>query len=115
MIQLVILDNLACAMILHLATRMATQFGTLAEFRPETESILSYLERADIFFTANSVVNNKKVAVFLSSLGGKTYSLLRDLRAPEKPQEQTVDTLSTTLKVHFQPKPLVSLPKRHIA
>jgi len=86
---------------------MATQFGTLGEFRPETESILSYLERADIFFSANGVANNKKVAVFLSSVGGKTYSLLRNLLAPEKPQEQTMDTLSTTLKDHFQPKPLV--------
>jgi len=62
---------------------------------------------ADIFFTANGVANNKKVAVFLSSVGGKTYTLLRDLLAPEKPQEQTMDTLSTTLKDHFQPKPLV--------
>jgi len=86
---------------------MATQFGTLGEFRPEMESILSLFERADIFFTANGVVNNKKVAMFLSSVGGKNYSLLRNLLAPEKPQEQTMDTLATTLKDHFQPKPLV--------
>jgi len=108
-ILIVIFDNLTCATILQLATRMATQFGTLGEFRPETESILLYLdsERADIFFTANGVANNKKVAVFLSSVGGKTYSLLCDLLAPEKPQEHAMDTLSTTLKDHFQPEPLV--------
>jgi len=106
-ILIVIRDNLACATILQLVMRMATQFGTLGEFRPETESILLYLERADIFFTANGVANNKKVAVFLSSVGGNTYSLLCDLLAPDKPQEQTMDTLSTTLKDHFQPKPLV--------
>ena len=86
---------------------MANQFGTLREFRPETDSVVSYLERADIFLTANGIADDKKVAVFLSSVGGPTYSLLRDLLAPEKPQDQTMGTLSTMLRNHFQPKPLI--------
>ena len=42
--------------------------------------------------------------VFLSLLSSKTYSLLRDLEAPEKPGDKTFAELSATLTKHFQPK-----------
>ena len=86
---------------------MATTYGQLNEFRPETESIAAYLERVEVFFQANTIAECKQVAVFLSVVGGKTYSLLRDLLSPQKPQEKTLETLFETLKRHFEPKPLV--------
>ena len=51
-----------------LATRledkvMATQYGQLHEFQPETESIGAYLERIDIFFQANDIQEQKRVPV----------------------------------------------------
>ena len=55
----------------------------------------------ELFFTANSIADDKKVAVFLSMIGGKTYSLLRDLIAPEKPQDKSQSVLL------YEPKPLV--------
>ena len=63
-------------------------YGKLSEFHHEAESILAYLERVEQFFMANSTANDKKVAVFLSVIGGKTYSLLQNLLAQEKPQGQ---------------------------
>ena len=86
---------------------MTTHFGKLEEFRPETETIVSYLERVDLFFAANDIADGKKVAVFLSTVGGKIYSLLRDLLAPAKPQDKNMAELTTALKNHFQPKSLV--------
>lgn len=47
------------------------------------------------------------MAVFLSVVGGKTYSLLRDLLAPAKPQNQTQIELFEALKRHYEPKPLI--------
>ena len=55
----------------------------------------------ELFFTANSIANDKKVAVFLCVIRGKTYSLLRDLIAPEKPQDKSLPML------FYEPKPLV--------
>ena len=85
---------------LQLATRMAS-YGKLSEFHPEAESISAYLERVELFFTANSIADDKKVAVFLSVIGGKTYSLLRDLLAPEKygiPFVSKLQNITTALK-----------------
>ena len=61
-------------------------FGRLEEFSPEKETISNYLERVEIFFLANSIADGKKVAVFLSVVGGNIYALLRNLLSPAKPQ-----------------------------
>ena len=77
---------------LHLATRMAqttTLFGTPKEFIPEEESIVAYIERVEVYFKANDTANDKQVPVFLMLLGGKVYSLLRDLLAPDRPDTKT--------------------------
>ena len=67
---------------------MAT-YGKLQEYKPGAESIAAYLERVEIFFQANNIAADKQVPVFLSVVGGRTYSLLRDLTAPAKPQDKT--------------------------
>ena len=92
---------------------MAT-YGRLREFQSETESIAAYLERVEVFFSANDIAADKQVAVFLSVVGGKTFSLLRDLVAPAKPQEKTLATLFQTLRRHYEPKPLVIVEKFHL-
>ena len=73
----------------------------------EAESISAYLEQVELFFTANSIADDKKVAMLLSVGGGKTYSLLRDLLAPEKPQDKSLPVLFQKLKEHYEPKLLV--------
>jgi len=68
---------------------MATKtFGQLPQFDPESETISAYIERADLFFAANDVPNEKKVSVFLTVIGGKTYTRLRSLLSPQLPQER---------------------------
>ena len=63
----------------HLATRMST-FGNLQEFRHGEEGgIVAYIERVELYYRANDVAADKQVPVFLSVVGGRVYSLLRDL------------------------------------
>ena len=95
---------------------MATSTGIIGhiqEFQPENELLSSYLERVQLFFIANDVVEEKKVAVFLSVIGSKTYSLLRNLLAPNLPQNQAYAALMETLKKHFEPKPVVIAERFH--
>ncbi len=49
------------------------------------------MERAQLLMDANGIPDNKKVAVFLSTMGGKMYSLLRNLLTPALPKEKTLD------------------------
>jgi len=49
--------------------------GKITEFDPETESVSSYVERVEFFFSANDVPAAKHVPV-LSAIGEKTHDLL---------------------------------------
>ena len=69
----------------HAIVRMATQYGQLQEFKPDSDSIKSYLERVSLYFAANDVADGKRVPVLLSSIGASTYAVLSDLLAPAKP------------------------------
>ena len=55
--------------------RTMTSFSRIDEFHPENESIEVYLEQTELYFNANKVNDNKKVQIFLSVTGGKTYSV----------------------------------------
>jgi len=90
-----------------------TSIGQIGEFKPDEERISAYLERIQLFFVANSIADEKKVAVLLSVIGAKTYALLRDLLAPTKPQDKSFDELATTLTTHFEPKPIVITERFH--
>ena len=60
------------------------------------------------FFLANEIADEqKKITVFLTVIGTKTYTLLRNLVAPEKPATKTYTELVAALKGHLNPKPLV--------
>lgn len=98
-----------------LATRMGcpATYGSLKEFNPDRDRITPYLERMALYLQANRVPNDDKVAVFLSIIGGQVYSLLRDLLAPSLPQDTSYDTLVTTLKRHYEPKPLEIAERYH--
>ena len=47
------------------------------------------------------------MAVFLSIIGGKNYTLLRNILSLEKPNKKTLDDLFGVLKRHFEPKRVV--------
>ena len=90
-------------------------FGQLQEFQPESETIAAYLERASLYFQANSIAEEKQVAVFLSVIGVKKYSLLCSLTAPERPRqvlrgpcECTHGTFSAKADSHCRKDPFLS-------
>ena len=85
---------------------MAT-VGKLGEFVVECESLTAYVERAELYFAANKIEERRKVPVFLSVLGSKTYSVLRDLLAPAKPKDKEFSELVDILVRHFEPRPIV--------
>ena len=85
---------------------MATH-GSIGEFQNAQEDWQSYMyvERLQQYFVANDVKNaDKQRAILLSSVGGPTYQLIRNLLAPDKPTSKTFAEIVEAVIQH-QPKP----------
>ena len=82
---------------------MSPSIGAMGEFNPDNEEFEVYIERLKLFLAANSVHNNKKVAVMLTLLGSHVYSVLRDLCSPESPCDKNFDDLIEVLSNHYAP------------
>ena len=91
---------------------MAT-FGKVQEFNPDSDSVTAYIERVNLFFTANEIPSPKRVAVFLSVIGGKTYERLRNIVSPKLPDSLKYSELVEVFKEHYEPKPLVIAQRFH--
>ena len=78
--------------------------GKLSEFDPTSDLVSAYVERANLFFEGNEIAEAKRVAVFLSVIGGGTYSLLQNLLARALPREKTFDKIVDVLTKHYEPK-----------
>ncbi|XP_054708231.1 uncharacterized protein K02A2.6-like [Uloborus diversus] len=81
--------------------------GTLHEFEAEHDDINLYVEQLEHFFLANDVVEDKKVSVFISVIGIKTYKVLRNLLLPKSPGDCKYHELTSILKQHFKPSPIL--------
>uniref|UniRef100_A0A8C3IEG0 CCHC-type domain-containing protein n=1 Tax=Chrysemys picta bellii TaxID=8478 RepID=A0A8C3IEG0_CHRPI len=66
-----------------------------------------YTERFELFVMANDMAEKKKVPIFLSVVGPKTYSLPCSLLHPVKPETKSYSDIVEILGSHFPPKPLV--------
>ena len=86
---------------------MAGYIGKIEPFDEGQESWTNYQERLEEYFTVNDIADDKKVSALLTLLGGKTYSLLRNLTSPDKPSTKGYADLVKLLKDHLSPKPLV--------
>ena len=64
---------------------MASVIGKLHEFRIEDEEISAYIEWVELYFEfeVNEIHQEKQAVASLTAVGGKTYSLLRNLVAPQ--------------------------------
>lgn len=83
------------------------QIGKIEHFQIG-EDWESYEERLQQYFKANEITDaDKKVAVFLTVVGSYLYKLLRNLVSPSKPAEKSYDEITTVLKQHLVPKPIV--------
>ena len=88
-------------------------FGKIQEFKPEAERFSTYVDRLKLYFDANEVRDDKKVAVFLTVIGAKNYALLSDFCAPDKPQDSTLEVLVQKLTDHYEPPPIVISERFH--
>jgi hypothetical protein len=82
--------------------------GRIEPFEDTVETWKSYTERLEQYFEVNDIAEDKKVPALLTLLGGKTYTLLRNLTAPNKPKEKDYTTLVNLLRDHLTPKPIVT-------
>ena len=92
---------------------MASKFGTIDAFNSESDSIKAYVERVQLYFSANDVPENKHVPILLSSISAPTYALLSDLLAPQLPSAQTLPVISEFLCKHYEPKWAVNADRFH--
>ena len=90
------------------------------EFNAERENYQSYVERMEMFFTANNIVETageeneaenqlvrgRKRAIFLTEIGPEVYSTLSNLLAPAKPKDTSLTNMVQALEKHFNPAPL---------
>ena len=68
--------------------------GAIGEFTPSQESWAEYIERLELYFVANDIVEEvKKKAILLNACGTATYKLARNLAAPRKPSELDYEAL----------------------
>ena len=81
--------------------------GTMDPFDPDTDSWPAYSERLEQFFMANDITDRKKVAVLLTVIGTKAYTLLQNIMAPEKPATKEYDVIVEALQAHWDPKPII--------
>ncbi|XP_075534768.1 uncharacterized protein LOC142570254 [Dermacentor variabilis] len=92
---------------------MTTTLGSLSEFCPDCGNIEVYLERFDLYATANGIDASKKLQVFLTILGEKAYVTLRSLLLPKKPTEVKYEEATEALRNHYAPKRSVVTERYH--
>ena len=80
--------------------------GKVGAFNESLETWASYLERLGHYFVANDVKEDeKKRAILLSSCGVSTYTIIRNLFAPDLPSMKSFEDIVTAAGKHFNPKP----------
>ena len=115
------LDNTVCVVAYKMtSTNTSGLFGRVGEFNVERETFSVYVERMEMFFTANNIVEttgegsaaanqlvaNRKRAIFLTEVGPEVYSTLSNLLAPAKPKDTLFTDIVRILEKHYNPKPL---------
>ena len=89
-----------------------TLIGQVEPFQPGTDDCEQYVERLEQYFVANNIAEGWRLATFLTVIGSKTYALLSNPLAPDKPTAKTYAELVGTLKAHFKPK-RIDIAKRY--
>ena len=89
------------------ATSPLGVLGNMSAFDPKTDNVSTYLERLQLYFEANRVEDDRKVAVLLTVVGAQTYDTLRSLLAPTSPRDKSYEELLEVLRKHYDPQPLL--------
>ena len=85
---------------------MATSnYGKLSEYDSSKEDWQSYIERLELYFTANDIDDEeKRKAILLTSHGIECYHLFKGLTTPRKPIDKTFIELVTLMTNHENSK-----------
>ena len=65
--------------------------GQVREYVNGTEDIASYIERVELYFAANYVKADYKVATFLAFIVAGAYGVPWNLLAPERPKDKSFE------------------------
>ncbi|KAL0893511.1 hypothetical protein ABMA27_013707, partial [Loxostege sticticalis] len=81
--------------------------GQMREFDVRSGNWSSYVERLEMYFIVNKVVDEFKLPTLISVMGEEAYDLLSTLASPQKPSVLTFKRAVELLSAHLQPKPSV--------
>jgi hypothetical protein len=87
---------------------MSSLIGALRPFESTSDDFEAWVDLFRTFLIANEIDETEKdrcVAIFCSSLGLPTYTLLLSSVSPDQPKKKTLAELIKTLKAHFKPAP----------
>ena len=87
--------------------------GQMQEFNPENETVTAYLERFQLFVSANGIEEGKLVPTLLTVVGSTHYSLIRGLVSPELAKDKSFEDLVDILKKHYDPEPIIIAERFH--
>ena len=73
----------------------------------QVEDIHNYLERFNLYITANDISDSKKTAVLLSAVGSTVYKTVKSLSEPTPVTDKSFKELCDMLIAHYGPKRLV--------
>jgi len=68
--------------------------------------VFHMLKKLESFFLTNEVKDEKKIAILLTVLDTKAYTLLQNVIAPAKPAKKSYQHLVYVMKLYVDPKPI---------
>ena len=89
--------------------QMATRMGFIGAPEPFNERVKDwtlYAQRFDFLLANNVKEDEKKRHLLLAMIGGRTFKLLANLVAAQKPGEVTYEAIHKVLQEHYKPKPI---------
>ena len=87
--------------------------GRMQEFHPDNETVTAYLERFQLFVSANGIEEDKLVPTLLTVVGSSHYALIRGLVSPQLPKDKSFAELVALLTKHYDPEPIVIAERFH--
>ena len=63
----------------------------VGEYVDGKKDIASYIQRVELYFAANYVKADYKVATFLAFIVANAYGVLRNLLSPERPKDKSFE------------------------
>ncbi|XP_055910727.1 uncharacterized protein K02A2.6-like [Eupeodes corollae] len=86
-------------------TLMTNITGPFNQFNEAEEEWENYIERFELFVTANNIKTDNKVSTLLACVGPKMYNLLKTLSSPETLVSKSYEAIVKLIREHLNPAP----------